>query len=134
MVGESSVEKRKYHFHSCTKTAGKPFEHGPRCPLYLKIHEYLKSNGWGQIYYNAYKTGTGDICNSKYRRLEDLEDKDVLSMLEVNIEGTKKTCTLTAILDTYNPNNILKSIGHVREKDIITGLDGFFDGKTLPSE
>ncbi len=128
------MEKKKYHFRSCTTTAGKPFEHGPRCPLYLKIHGYLKSNGWGQVYYNAYKTGTGDICNSKYKRLEESEDNEVLSMLEVNIEGTKKSCTLTAILDTYHPENILRSIGHECEKGIITGLDGFFDGKTLPSE
>ncbi len=128
------MEKKKYHFRSCTTTAGKPFEHGPRCPLYLKIHDYLKSNGWGQVYYNAYKTGTGDICNSKYKRLEEPEEKNVLSMLEMNIEGTKKTCTLTAILDTYNPKNILRSIGHECEKEIMSGLDEFFDEDRIPKE
>ncbi len=133
MYGEISVEKRKYEFSSCTTTAGKPFENGPRCPLYLKTHEYLTGNGWSQVYYNSFKTGTGDLCNSKFRRLEKPEGNvsDVLSMLEMNIEGTNTTCKMTAVLWTYHPKNILNTIDHECEKDIIADLDEFFEPDTI---
>ena len=121
------MEKRKYEFSSCTTTAGRPFENGPKCPLFLKIHEYLKSNGWGQVYYNSFKTGTGDLCNTKYRRMENPGEKNpsVLSMMEVNIEGTNTTCTMTAALWTYHPKNILRTIDHECETGIMDGLEEF---------
>lgn len=130
------MERRKYEFCSCTTTAGRPFENGPRCPLYLKIHEYLKGSGWGQVYYNSFKTGTGDLCNTKYRRMENQDENgpNVLSMMEINIEGTNTTCTMTASLSTYHPNNILRTLDHECEMIIINGLDDFFEGKTIPDE
>ena len=123
------MERRKYEFCSCTTTAGRPFENGPKCPLYLKTHEYLKDNGWGQVYYNSFKTGTGDLCNTKYRHIENMGEKElnVLNTLEINIEGTSSTCVMTASLSTYHPKNILQTIDHESEARIIVGLDDFFE-------
>ena len=87
----------------------------------------MKDCGWGQVYYNSSKTGTGDLCNTKYRRVENPEEKNptVLCMIEVNIEGTNTTCTMTAALCTYHPNNILRTIDHECEAGIMEGLEEF---------
>lgn len=65
-----------------------------------------------------------------YKRLD--EQEEVLSKLEINIEGTKSTCTLTAVIMTYDPNNILKSLNHECEGEIIKELDTLFEGHVLP--
>ena len=82
------------------------------------------------MYYNPHKTGSGDLCNTKYKRLEKIDGGQmtggVLSMLEVNIEGTKRTCTLTAVISTYDPKDILRSIDHECEVDIMGGLCSFW--------
>jgi hypothetical protein len=121
---------RKFYFQPCSATAGKPFEDGPKCPLYVKTNNYLQSNGWQQMFYNTCKTGSGDLCNTKYKKIEaadnDKKSQDVLGTLEINIEGTKKTCTLTAVVTTYHPKNILQAIDHGSEKDIMENLESFF--------
>ena len=127
--------KKMFNFRSCTATAGKPFEGGPKCPLYLRTNKHLESGGWQQIYYNPNKTASGDLCNTKYKRLEKSEAanlaQEVLSMLEINIEGTKRTCTLTAVLSTYNPKDILRTIDHECEGGIMNGLCSFWNISTI---
>ena len=93
----------------------------------------MKDCGWGQVYYNSFKTGTGDLCNTKYRRVEDSGEKNptVLSMMEVNIEGTNTTCTMTAALWTYHPKNILRTIDHECETGIMDGLEEFLKPPVL---
>ncbi len=126
---------RKFNFHSCSATAGKPFEDGPKCPLYLRTNDYLLSRGWQQMFYNACKTGSGDLCNTKYKKVENVggddPSNDVLGMLEINIEGTKKTCTLTAVVLTYSPKNILRTIDHECEKGIMGDLETFLNTKAV---
>lgn len=121
--------KRKYDFPACSSTAGKPFESNPKCPLFNRCNEHLVSEGWERIYYTSSKTGKGDLCNTKYKRLET---EDVVSMLEINIEGTKNTCQLTAVINTYRPDNILRSLGHKSEGEVIKNLDSLLENLTLP--
>ena len=122
---------RKFNFQPCSATAGKPFERGPKCPLYLKANTYLKLAGWQQIYYNTFKTASGDMCNTKYKRLEKSKDpkmtNEVLSMLEIHIEGSKKTCLMTAVIWTYHPMNILETINHSCETEIMGGFENLFN-------
>lgn len=131
-LGESPM-KQKYNFPACSATAGKPFEGGPKCPLYLRTHEHLKGQGWEQVYYHACKTGSSDLCSTKYKRIDtskgSKQDSSVLGVLEINIEGTKSTCTLTAVILTYDPENIVSTIGHACEQQIIDDLSVFLKGK-----
>ena len=121
--------KKKYEFPSCSSTAGKPFEENPKCPLFIKCNEYLGSNGWERVFYNSSKTATGDLCSSKYKRME--KEEDIISMLEIIIEGTKSSCTMNTLVTTYHPNNIMNSLDHECEGEIIKCLDSLFEGHAL---
>ena len=122
--------KKKYDFPSCTATAGRPFEDGPKCPLFIICNDHLCSDGWEQIFYNSFKTGKGDFCNTKYKKQG--ESEDIVSMLEISIEGTNNTCTLTAVTASYHPKNILRTVEHDSEGEIIKGLDTLLEDHILP--
>ena len=81
--------------------------------------------------YDAFKTGYGDVCTTKFKKMDKGvlrgAESDIIRMLDIHIEGTDKKhgnkCTLTAIIWTYSPENKLASINHKSEKVIIEELD-----------
>ncbi len=92
------------------------------------------SNGWEQVYYNSFNTGSGDMCNAKYKIREMAEDSngksEIVRMLEVSIEGTDSKhgnrCLLTLSLSTYHPENILMSMDHESEPEVMDKIDTEF--------
>ncbi len=121
--------KRLYEFTSCSVTAGKPFENIPKCPLYTKCDMHLVSEGWQRVLYNSIKTPNGDLCNTKYKRQD--ESEDIVNTIEICIEGTDRTCKLTAVVSTFHPDDLLKSIDHKYEGDIMNNMDALFEDRVL---
>ncbi|MCK4757972.1 MAG: hypothetical protein KAS67_05950 [Thermoplasmata archaeon] len=117
---------------TCTKTLGKPFEgEKARCPIYNLMDGYLTSNGWTQTFFNFFKTGSGDLCETRYETVveRDVEGnaEEVLYVLEIIIKGSSSSCNVKAHLDTFLPSNKLDSISHDSEIEVLKGLEAVID-------